>query len=191
MQAIGWLDTDVHRLPIDAMALQSYKWLLGPHGVGWLYIRRSLVEQIEPLAVGSRSMTLRDSFLDHRFELSDTATRFETGVLNLHGIAGVGANLDLLDHIGIAAIEARVLSLTDRLAEGLAARGYEIAGARTNARQRSAIVVFRHPRIEPSTCHRRLVEASVVVSLREGAVRASPHFYNNEDDIDRLLAALP
>jgi selenocysteine lyase/cysteine desulfurase len=191
MQAIGWLNLDVHALPVDAMALQSYKWLLGPHGVGWLYVRRDMVEQIEPLAVGSRSMTARDSFLDHRFELSPTATRFETGVLNLHGLAGVGASLDLLGRVGTRAIEVRVLSLSDRLREGLAARGYAVAGSRRNARERSAIVVFWHPQVESGECHRRLADAAVVVSLREGAVRASPHFYNSEDDIDRLLDALP
>jgi len=191
MQAVGWSNVDIHALPIDVMALQSYKWLLGPPGVGWLYVRRGLIEQIEPLAVGTRSVTPRESFLDHRFELSPAATRFESGVLNLHGIAGVGASLDMLGRAGMPAIEARVLSLADHLAEGLAARGYAVVSPRTNARERSPIVVFRHPQMEASICHRRLVEAGVIVSLREDAVRASPHFYNTSDDIARLLDALP
>lgn len=191
MQAVGAIQLDVHALPIDAMALQSYKWLLGPHGVGWLYVRRGLVGEIAPLAVGSRSVTPRESFLDHRFELRTTATRFETGVLNLHGLAGAGASLDLLGGVGIGIIEARALELADRLAAGLATRGCTIVGSRADARERSAIVVFRHPRVEAAACHRRLLEAGVVVSLREGAIRASPHFYNTEDDIDRLLDALP
>lgn len=191
MQAVGSLDVDVHAMPIDAMALQSYKWLLGPHGVGWLYVRRELLDRIEPLALGSRSMTPRQSFLDHRFELAPTATRFEAGVLNLHGIAGAGASLGLLRRIGIRAIEERVLSLAERLAIGLVERGYEIAGSRADARERSAIVVFRHPRLDIDACHRRLTDAGVVVGLREGAIRASPHFYNTNDDVDRLLDALP
>lgn len=190
MQAIGWANIDVHELPIDVMALQSYKWLLGPFGVGWLYIRHGLIEQVEPLAVGSRSVTPRESFLDHRFELSPTATRYETGVLNLHGIAGVGASLEILTKVGMAVIEAHVLSLADRLAEGLAVRGCDIVSARTNVPERSPIVVFRHPKLNASVCHRKLIEAGVVVSLREGAIRTSPHFYNTNNDIDRLLDAL-
>lgn len=191
MQAVGAIALNVHALAIDAMALQSYKWLLGPHGVGWLYVRRGLVGEIAPLAVGSRSVTPRESFLDHRFELRTTATRFETGVLNFHGLAGAGASLDLLGGVGIGTIEARALELADRLAAGLVTRGCTIVGSRAEARERSAIVVFRHPRVEAAACHRRLLEAGVVVSLREGAIRASPHFYNTEDDIDRLLDALP
>jgi cysteine desulfurase/selenocysteine lyase len=191
MQAVGSLAIDVHKLPIDAMALQSYKWLLGPHGVGWLYVRKELLDRIEPLAVGSRSVTPRASYLDHRFELAESATRFETGVLNLHGIAGAGASLELLQRVGIANIEARVLALSERLARGLNARGYAILGSRSNASECSAIVAFRHPTIDASTCHARLATAGVVTSVREGAIRASPHFYNSEDDIDRLLDALP
>jgi selenocysteine lyase/cysteine desulfurase len=191
MQAVGMLQVNVQELPIDAMALQSYKWLLGPHGVGWLYVRPALLDQIEPLAVGSRSVTPRHSYLDHHFELAHNAMRFETGVLNLHGIAGVGASLDLLHRVGIRAIETRVLSLADRLASSLHARGYTIVGSRSEQGERSAIVTFRHPRMDINACHRRLMEVGVVVSLREGAIRASPHFYNTEEDIDRLLDALP
>jgi cysteine desulfurase / selenocysteine lyase len=191
MQAVGWANIDVHALPIDAMSLQSYKWLLGPFAVGWLYVRRGLIESLEPLAVGSRSMTARESFLDHRFELSPAATRYETGVLNIHGILGVGASIDLLARVGMAAIEAHVVLLADYLADGLAARRCTMGSGRQNQRERSPIVAFRHPEIEASACHRRLIEAGVAVSCREGAVRVSPHFYNTQGDIDRLLDALP
>lgn len=191
MQGIGWMDIHLEPSPIDAMALQSYKWLLGPFGVGWLYVRRGLIQQLEPLSIGGRSMTPRDSFLDHRFELSGSATRFESGVLDLHSIAGAGSSIDLLAKVGIASIEAHTLALAHRLAEGLIARGYILVNARTRPRECSPIVVFRHASLEASTCHSRLREADVIVSLREGMLRASPHFYNNENDVDRLLNALP
>jgi cysteine desulfurase / selenocysteine lyase len=191
MQAVGWADINVHALPIDAMSLQSYKWLLGPFAVGWLYVRRSLMEKIAPLAVGSRSMTPRESFLDHRFELSPAATRYETGVLNIHGILGVGASLGLLGGIGMAAIEAHVVALADYLADRLAAKKCTMGIAWQNRRERSPIVCFRHPGLEAGACLRRLADAGVTVSQREGAVRVSPHFYNTQEDIDRLLDALP
>jgi cysteine desulfurase/selenocysteine lyase len=191
MQAVGWANINVHALPIDAMSLQSYKWLLGPFAVGWLYVRRELIDRIEPLAVGSRSMTPQESFLDHRFEFSPTATRYESGVLNIHGVLGAGASIDLLRRIGMSAIETRVLSLADHLADGLVAKNCTIDPAPENRRERSPIVAFRHPLVDARTCHRRLTEAGVGVSLREGAVRVSPHFYNTLDDIERLLDALP
>ena len=191
MQAVGWMDLNLESSPIDAMALQSYKWLLGPFGVGWLYVRRGLVQQLQPLSIGGRSMTPRNSFLDHRFELSDNATRFESGVLDLHSIAGAGSSIDLLASAGIASIEAHTLALSDKLAEGLAARGWIVLSARTKEHERSPIIVFRHASLDASAFHSRLTEAGVIVSLREGVLRASPHFYNNEDDIERLLDALP
>jgi selenocysteine lyase/cysteine desulfurase len=117
--------------------------------------------------------------------------RFESGVLDLHSIAGAGSSIDLLAKVGVASIEARTLYLSAKLAEGLAARGWILVSARTDERERSPIIVFRHASLDANACYSRLTEGGVIVSLREGLLRASPHFYNNEDDIDRLLDALP
>jgi selenocysteine lyase/cysteine desulfurase len=191
MQAVGALAVDVHRSPIDVLATASNKWLLGPFGCGWLYVRRELIEQIQPLVFGVYTMTPRTTYLDHSLTLRSTARRFDDGVPNFLGLAGLQPSLNLLRTVGPAVIEARVLALTDRLAEGLTARGYTVLSPREKPGERSSIVTFRHPAHDSAKLQARLTEAGVVVSLREGAIRVSPHFYNSEDEIDRLLEALP
>ncbi len=218
--AVGVLTVDVGALPIDVLATQSFKWLCGSYNVGWLYVRRDRIEALRPSAVGPLSAKSAQSFLDHGFELWSDARRFETGVLNFPGIIGVGASLDLLSEVGIVNIESRVMSLMDYLAEGLQARGYRVVSARQNPGERSSILVFRHPRPDDvllpesgrsdgeapihsrgldrqgtdpwhAALLARLAAAGVVVSMREGAIRVSPHFYNTEQEIDQLLEALP
>jgi selenocysteine lyase/cysteine desulfurase len=219
--AVGALAIDVHNLPIDVLTTQSFKWLLGPYNVAWLYVRRDLVETIEPFAVGPLSAETTTSFLDQTLELRHDAGRFETGVPNLPGILGVGASLRLLSNIGMNAVEKRVLYLSDYLAEGLESRGYRVLTVRTRPDERSGILIFRHRNTEATTlqshhntahtaeavrsrgldrrgndpwhsaCLDQLLNDGIVISMREGSLRASPHFYNTEAEIDGLFDALP
>lgn len=218
--AVGALAIDVHNLPIDVLATQSFKWLLGPYNVGWLYVKRDLVEAIEPLAVGPLSAETTSSFLNQALELRHDASRFETGVPNLPGILGVGASLRILSSIGMDAIEKRILYLSDYLADGLASRGYRVLTHRIRSDERSGILMFRHGKTEAaipsgvnleqtpetmrskgldrrgndpwhSACLTQLLNDGIVISMREGSLRASAHFYNTEAEIDTLLDALP
>ena len=88
-------------------------------------------------------------------------------------------------------IEARILSLTDYLIAGLQARGCAIDTPIAHRRERSGIVSFRHPAVDSAELCERLHAAGVIVSLRGDLIRVSPHFYNTEDELDRLLTALP
>jgi selenocysteine lyase/cysteine desulfurase len=218
--AIGALLVNVHELPIDILATQSFKWLLGPFNVGWLYVRRDLINMIEPFAVGPLSAEPDRSFLHQTLYLRSDAGRFETGVPNLPGILGVGASLRLLTNIGMQAVEKRVIDLSDYLADGLESRGYRVLTVREHPGERSGILIFRHAR--PEVARRRpklnprdndvtrskgldrrgddpwhlgllheLLAEGIVVSMRENALRVSPHFYNTEREIDQLLEALP
>lgn len=190
IQAVGALPIDVHALGVDFLACASHKWLLGPFGMGWLYCRRELLERLRPAEVGQGSVVERASFLDYRLEFQPSAARFECGVVNMGGVPGLQASLDLMSSIGRERIVEAILGLNDRLAEGLAARGYRVLSSR-EAGERSGIVSFFHARHPSAEVRQRLHAADVIVSLREGLVRVSPHFYNSADDIDRLLAALP
>jgi selenocysteine lyase/cysteine desulfurase len=218
--AVGVLAIDVHNLPIDALATQSFKWLLGPFNVGWLYLRRDLLDMIEPFAVGPLSANPDKSFLRQTLEFRPDAGRFETGVPNLSGIAGVGASLKLLMNVGIEAIEKRVVDLSDYLEEGLRRRDYHVHTVRSDPKERSGILVFRHKRPELALrkvksrlndndvgrskgLDRRgsdllhlgllheLLAQGIIISMRENALRVSPHFYNTEREIDQLLEVLP
>jgi cysteine desulfurase/selenocysteine lyase len=190
IQAVGALPVDVHGLGVDFLACASHKWLLGPFGMGWFYCRKELLEQLRPTEVGQASVIQRESWLDYRLEFHPTAARFECGVVNFEGVHGLQASLDLLDEAGRQPIYDRIVALNDYLIEGLDARGYEVVSSRVRC-ERSGIVSFRSQRHDSAALHKRLHEAEVIVSLREGLVRVSPHFYNDTDDVDRLLAALP
>jgi len=189
-QGVGAIALNVHQLPIDALGTQSFKWLLGPPGVGWLYVRKDLINEVQPSIIGPFSVTQRNSFLDHRFELRSDAWRFESGVPNLHGIAAVGASIRLLAQVGISNVEKRIISLTDRLCDGLLSRGYSVIAPRETLQEKSNIVVFRHNHHKTSACYEKLTAAKVIVTLIEDSLRVSPHFYNTKDEIDQLLANL-
>ena len=221
---VGSFAFTVNSLPIDVLATQSFKWLCGPYNVGWLYVRRELVEQILPPAVGPLSGIVEGSFLNQPLRLRSDAGRFETGVMNFPGIIGAGASLKLLNDVGMTAVEARILYLSDYLTEGLLSQGYKVLSARKKEEEKSGIIAFYHPRPDAvpnwprqavecmagnngearskgldrqgeDPWHSKLLSyllaAGIVVSMREGVMRVSPHFYNSEEEIDQMLDALP
>jgi selenocysteine lyase/cysteine desulfurase len=190
MQAVGALPVDVRALGVDFLSCASHKWLLGPFGMGWFYCRRELLERLRPTEVGQGSMVERASYRDYRLEFVPSAARFECGVVNQGGVLGLQAALDLFNAVGRERVRDQILALNERLAEGLAARDYRILSSRIDG-ERSGILSFDSERHDSAALRERLHQADVIVSLREGAVRVSPHFYNSADDVDRLLGALP
>jgi selenocysteine lyase/cysteine desulfurase len=189
-QGVGALSIDVSSLPIDALLTHGYKWLLGPQGVAWLYLSNPLSAVLRMSAAGLRSMMQRESYSDHSFSPRADASRFETGILNFHGIAGAQASVELLEEVGVQVIERRVGMLIDLLCAGLLDLGCQLKGGPDRTDFRSGIVAFRHPRYASDECQANLAGAGIVTSVREDWVRVSPHFYNSEDEIDRLLRCL-
>jgi selenocysteine lyase/cysteine desulfurase len=190
MQAVGAMPVDVHRRGPDFLACASHKWLLAPFGMGWFYCRRELLERLRPVEVGVDSVVRRDSFLDYRLELLPSAARFECGQINVTGVPGLQAALNLLTDAGKERVWSTIENLNARLVDGLSRRGYHVVSSRRDG-ERSGIVSFQHERHDSAAIRQRLHDADVIVSLREGLVRVSPHFYNTAEEIDRLLAALP
>lgn len=190
IQGLGALRLDLGRLPVDFAAAAAHKWLLGPLGIGLVYCRRGRVDQLWPAWVGYGSMVPGADYLEHRFDLRPEAARFESGTQNFTGIFGLEASLDLLLEVGLETIEGAVLGRCDRLVEGLARRGYQTLSPLGSA-ERSGIVAFRRDGHSTDDVVERLARARVKVCRRGHGVRASPHFYNTDDEIDRLLDALP
>ncbi len=188
IQSLGCLPIDVERCRIDFLAADGHKWLLSVEGCGLFYCARRVLDLVRPRVVGWRSVVDNHDFDTYHLELQPGAGRFEEGTPNTAGIFALGAAIDLLLEIGIDAVSERVLSLTDRLVRGLEARGAELLGPRGD--EASGIVSFRL-RDEPiDRTVARLRARRVFVVARRGGVRASPHFYNDESEIDRLLEAL-
>jgi cysteine desulfurase / selenocysteine lyase len=192
MQGLGALAFDVRDLDVDFFGAASHKWLLGPAAIGWFFCRRELLERVEVTVLGQGNYQRGPdtSWLDYELPLWPDARRFEPGIANSLCVAGLEATLDLLAEVGIERIQGQVQYLSDRAAAGVVEKGYILAAPRDGDHW-SGVVSFRSDRTPSAELFRRLEQHHVVVSLREGMIRVSPHFYNNEADIDRLLAALP
>ena len=188
IQGLGVLPLDVSRSPIDFLAADGHKWLLGPEGAGVFYIRRELVDRLHCVGVGWNSVLDSFNFSRLDFRLKPHAGRWESGTLNIGGIMGLGASLELLQNAGVAAVAERILHLTDHLCEQALRAGLQDFSSREPA-ERSGNVSLHIPG-DPREAVRRCKAANVVVSQRGGRLRVSPHAYNTPDEIDRLVQLL-
>jgi cysteine desulfurase/selenocysteine lyase len=185
IQSVGALQFDVHQGPVDFVACGGHKWLLGPLGTGFFYCRRELIERFEPVYVSWHSDVGR---YDYRFReeyvLDPTAKRFMPANINMTGVLGLHAGTRYLLDLGMAEIERRNMMLSNRLVAGLHALGLKfLSPLRPEAR--SQIVNFVPADLERTL--KALAKARVEVSTRNGGVRVSPNFYNEEWEIDRLV----
>jgi selenocysteine lyase/cysteine desulfurase len=188
IQGVGALPLDVESANIDVLAVGGHKWLLSLEGVGCLFVSRRVADRLHSVLHGWKSVTNPDTYLPYHFEPRPDAAKFEPGSVSWLGIHVLGTALEMLHEVGAGRIEERILELTDRLAAGLRARGAEIVSP-WGAGERSGIVNFRAGGGEDRLVA-ALLERGFFVRLRAGGVRVAPHFYNDEDDIDRLLHAL-
>jgi selenocysteine lyase/cysteine desulfurase len=189
IQGLGVFPLDVQALPIDFLAADGHKWLLGPEGAGILYVRRELVDLLHPVDIGWNSVVGATDFSRIDFRLKPHAGRWESGSLNVGGISALGASLALLLEIGIPAVGARVLELTDHLCQRAAAVEFEVFSSRLPD-DRSGIVSLTVPGREPRELVRRCKEEQIVVNQRSGRLRVSPHCYNTPAELDHLVEVL-
>jgi selenocysteine lyase/cysteine desulfurase len=189
IQGLGVLPLDVGRVPVDFLAADGHKWLLGPEGAGVLYVRRDLVDLLHPVGVGWNSVVGARDFSRLDFRLKPHAGRWESGSLNVAGITALGASLELLLEIGIPAVAERVLHLTDYLCERAARAGLEVYSSRL-PQDRSGIVSLVAPGGNVRQLVKRCREQRIVVNQRAGRLRLSPHCYNTEEEVDRFLAVV-
>lgn len=193
IQGVGVFPIHVQRLGIDFLAADGHKWLLGPEGAGIFYVRREHLALLRPLSVGWNSVVGAHDFSRIELNLRPDAARYEGGSRNMPGLAALGASLELLAGAGLSAdrspLADRVLELTDEAAAGLEAIGAVVKSCREPAR-RSGILAFELPGRDAVEVRRRCLQAGVVLSVRGGNLRISPHAYNNSDDLGRLFEVL-
>lgn len=190
IQGLGAIPLDVSALGIDYLVADGHKWLLGPEGAGIFFIRQELLEKIQPTSVGWKSVVGADDFSTIDFRLKPSAARFEPGTFSTGGIVALGASLELLAEVTIADISERVLALTGELIRRLERAGAEIHSPLGN-QERSGIVSFALPGTSPTAFARACRDRGVILAVRDGRLRASPHFYNQIHEIERLLEILP
>ena len=191
MPSKGWafFRLDVRKTPVDFLAADGHKWLLGPEGAGIFFTRREHLDRLRPVGVGWNSVRGAHDFSHIELVFKDTAARYEGGSQNVAGLSALGASLELLGQFGMEAISARVLEITDLACRRLEEIGAVILSDRTPA-HRSGIVSFELPGRDPDLLRRQCVERKVLLSCRAGRLRISPHAYNNAEDVERLIEAL-
>ncbi|MDA0335565.1 MAG: aminotransferase class V-fold PLP-dependent enzyme [bacterium] len=190
IQSVGALQIDVGALGIDCLAADGHKWLMGPEGCALFYTSPRALARLRVAGLGWASVLTAHDFLNYDTELHADARRFETGSQNTAGIAGLKAAIDLLLDIGMVTVEARVLHLARLLADGVAAKRYQLLGSR-RPDEVSGIITFQAEDISSQEIARSLTAASVQFTDRAGTIRLSPHVYNTEAEIDLVLRALP
>ena len=169
------------------MVTGALKYLLGPAGVAFLYVRRELIERLEPLPTGWFGRVDPFAFSLDPLDWSASARRFETGSPPVPNAYAAAAGLELLAHVGPAVVESQIARLVERFASGARSRGFEVATPE-NPAERSSLVVLRST--DAAALVGRLATHGVIASSRGTGLRVSFHAYNNEQDVDAVLAAL-
>jgi len=188
VQAVGQMPVDVAKLKVDFLATSGYKWLLSPISTGFLYVRPQLLDVVWPTIVGYRSDEKPFEFGFREFQPAAIARRYEDGQLNFPGFAGMKESIALLREVGIETVWKRVLALTNRLISGVEQNKDIEMRSCLDDDVRSGIVSFGCK--DPDSLAERLLQRGFVISVREGGLRISPHFYNTEQEIDRLISEL-
>ncbi len=200
IQTLGAFPTPVEH--VDFMAADAHKWLLGPGGIGVFYVRRALQDQLRPAILGGSNVVSPDYMTQRDERFLDDARRYESGALNWLGAHGMHGVLRMLMDAGPDRIAARLLAIRARLIEGVRPLGYRLflepgdTPRAADPAHDSAIVSLWHPKRDMQKVFELLAAAHVVTSLRRTAdgrafVRFSPHFYNTDAEIARVIDLLP
>ncbi len=190
IQGLGALDIDLKNIKIDFLTAGISKWLLGPHGVGIFYVARDKVRRLVPNNIGWLSADVKTFYkLVPLPGPKKNAARFEEGTKNFIGICGFKECMKVFLDGGIDNIEQRVLYLTEIILEKAREWGFEILTP-TNKKMRSGIVTIRPRNANVMKTYEKLRANNIIVSLREGWFRISPHFYNTESEINQMFKIL-
>jgi selenocysteine lyase/cysteine desulfurase len=189
IQSVGVLPIDVKNANIDFLAADGHKWMCGPEGAAIFFVKRERRDLLEVLESGWTNVQRGGRFIDCGTEWLPDARRFEAGSLNTNGIYGLRAALDLIQEIGVDTIAMRATRIATLLTGELLRLGWNVASPRP---LKSPIVGATPPNVEKSLLwwHRRLEENGIVTAPREGLLRFSPHFYNDESEVERVIAAI-
>jgi len=190
IQHLGALPMNVAEAPVDFVVGGSHKWLLAPEGLALFWSRPSARRRLRTLQTGWRMWPDMFNFERSDWTRPDTARRFEPGTLNMAGIHGLDASLELLQSIDPAARAEQLLDRTGWLIDGLARMpGIEIVTPAERGR-RAGIVCFVPANRDPDAVLKRLASRSIFAARRGRSVRLSPNFYTPENQIERALEVI-
>lgn len=187
IQSVGWDPINGHDLPVDALVADGHKWMCGPEGIGIIYLDESFQSELSISNIGWKSVKRATRFSEWDFELKEQANVVEEGSPNTIGLMALGASLKLIQSLGLEAIRERNLTLRDRAVEELTDLGFRCPSNSWDQVHLSPIIAMDHPDLDMSTLASACEDNHIQASLRDGQLRISLHFFNNDDDIDKLL----
>ncbi len=206
IQQLGAMPLDVRQTPVDFLVTGGHKWLNAPAGRGFLYVHPRMQERCRPPAWGylniaeppvgwANYFATPEIPAVRSYDFVGGARRFEVGgTANYPGNVVLTASLRLINELGRDAIASHITALTDRLIEGLRRIGAEVISP-PEPEARSGIITFsRGAGVERDrACLQRLLDQRILISQRYtagiGGLRVSVHFFNNREDVDRLIEA--
>jgi len=193
IQTVGAFPTPVKQ--VDFLAADAHKWLLGPCAAGLLYVRKEQQERLRPTVFGWHNVRCPNYVAQAQMAFRPDARRYEAGSANLLGLAGLQAALELLLEIGIDNIAAELLRKRAWLVPALQAKGYLVLQADAPPAHASGIITFHRTGADLPALHQKLIEARIFTSLRadrsgQHYIRLSPHFYNTDSELHRVLELL-
>lgn len=176
---------------VHAAVSHGYKWLHAGFGIGVAIFTEEGMARIQPTHAGSRSISGDPFVAEQVLQYHDTAQRFETGGLPVTLISGLAASLSLIEEVGVDAIHAHTVELIDHIAAGAAQRGWHVASRLADGVRSSILAITSGDAEQDAAAQVALEQAGVITVVRPRGIRIAPTFYNNMEDVERLLAALP
>jgi cysteine desulfurase / selenocysteine lyase len=193
IQTLGAFPATVEH--VDFLAADAHKWLLGPCGAGLLYVRRELQEKLNPPVYGWHNVKNPNFVAQEQIIFRSGAVKYEAGTQNLLGLVGLIAAMELALEIGVENIAAELLRKRAWLVPALQAKGFTVLNGDVKVENAGGIVSFFQPGKDLAALHKKLADAGVVASLRadrkgQNYIRLSPHFYNTDAELRRVLDLL-
>lgn len=190
IQTLGAFPTPASE--VDFLAADAHKWLLGPLAMGVVHVARDRAELCRPTLLGSWNVKSPDFQAQEKIEFEEGGRRYEPGVLNIAGIYGMRAAINLIRETGLETVSSMILERRDQLQRGLSTLGFEFLGPDLSEPLRSGILTTRHPSHDPARLFTVLEQAGISASCRKTRnhgtwLRFSPHFYNTAAEIERVL----
>jgi selenocysteine lyase/cysteine desulfurase len=186
-QALGTIPIDVRQLGVDFLVGGTLKYLLSSAGLAFLYARGDLVPHLKPTAIGWFSQEDIFAMDIYRNTPARDARRFEAGTPPVPNIYAGLAGMQIVERIGVEAIEAHVRELADHLIAGAMREGFNVVTPLKPSR-RGALITIKSRDV--GALVGRLAARGIITSSRENNLRVSPHFYNNHTDVEQVLEAL-
>ena len=191
IQAFGTMPFDLPAQKVDIACSASHKWLCSPEGCGIIYLSDRARERVEPTLVGWISVGDPWNFDDYEQEYKPNALAWETGTGSSSLFYGLEESLKFINRIGTGTIQKYLENLTDKFCELLPKDRYQIVSSRLSGEKSQIVCIQNKNGLSSNEVFEHLEQRKIIVSPRGDKVRIAPHFFNNEDDIQRLVENLP